>query len=233
MEQPASGVEAQPPKTVAELLTEASSLEAALRTELAAALTENAQAKREKHEAACVAQTEIQRLHSRLFAYEEESAGEESRADVKNNIAESSREQGQASSESARWFEREIERHQQLEEDLKAEVAALKHTVAEAEKAFHESSVRAQAAKQCESELEKMQNAVEQTKAAMARVAADRNSHKRKLESLQKDTRKLISSKLQIEKGLQELRQARSNSEKLENVEVGFAGALRIMCCVH
>lgn len=220
MEQPARDAEARPPRTVAELLTEASRREAALREELAVALTEKAQAKREKHESARTAKTEIQRLHSKLLVHEEEIAGDESAADSRKSSAETGREQRKASSESAKWFESEIERYQQREEELKVEMAALKLQVTVAEKAFQESSVRAQAADKCETEVEKIKNALEQAKAAMARVAADRNSHKRKLESLQKDTRKLISSKLQIEKGLQELREARSNAEKLGNVEV-------------
>ena len=82
-------------------------------------------------------------------------------------------------------------------------------------------SAQAQAAEAEVESLKQRETRAAHAKSALARAMADRNSYRRKLDSLQKDTRKLIASKLQIERGLQELRESRQQAAQLATAEVG------------
>jgi len=211
-EQAAGAVE-----SVAELIVNAREREARLLSQVRDLKTEAADLRRHQAEHAKTCGAEIEKLHASILQLSDGSSANTGLLDEVDN---------QVKQNSLQWFTGRIRSAEDELASAKEEVKKLHSELQASSRHVDELCQQAKDADVLADKVTQLEASLAKVKSAHTRVVADRSSYKRKLESLQKDTRKLISSRLQIEQGLQELRDVRDSATKLEIAEVclhGFA----------
>ena len=132
--------------------------------------------------------------------------------------------------DSLAWFQTQIATKQAEQDAAARSITLLQDEVAALQTKATQNAKNAALAESAMQQAEALEGKVAELKKNRLKLAADRNSYKRKLESLQKDTRKLIAAKLQIESGLRELREARKVSAELDDVQVRTATVCSVFC---